>query len=214
MILTFHGGSCVKLAQGDATFVWNPISRRASNKPARFGADVALVSLQHDLFAGIEEVTRGESKPFVIMGPGEYEVGGAVVRGYDAPSTFDGASRTTIYRLMLDGVVFVHLGALSSTDISADLREHLEGADILFVPIGGDGVLAPDAAHALAVALEPHVIVPVHYPTSVTESGKKGVLEAFLKEEGSSPASLEKFLFRNKKELESKESEVIVLAVG
>ncbi len=212
MILTFHGGSEIKLVQGDATFVWNPISRRATEKPARFGADVALVSLEQDLFSGIEEVTRGENVPFLINGPGEYEIKGATVRGYDSPTSFLGATRNTIYRLSLDGVTFVHLGALGSTDLRAELRAGLEGADVLFVPIGGEGVLGADDAHSLAVSLEPRVIIPVHFSTSIVSVGEKNALDAFLKEEGERVAPLDKFTFR-KKELEGKESEVVVLSV-
>ena len=50
--------------------------------------------------------------------------------------------------------------------------------DILFVPIGGDGVLDPAQAYKLAVSLEPKLIIQMHYG----DVGDKNALKTFLKE--------------------------------
>ena len=75
MILTYHGGACVRASAGDTTVVFAPISKASKNfKPTNFGADVAFVPLAHADMNGVEEAGRGEKQPFAIFGPGEYEV--------------------------------------------------------------------------------------------------------------------------------------------
>jgi len=78
--------------------------------------------------------------------------------------------------------------------------------DILFVPVGGDGVLGAAAAYKLAVSIGPKIIIPIHYG----EIGSKDALKAFLKEAGESPKSETKLTLK-KKDLEGKEADVVVL---
>jgi len=59
----------------------------------RAGADIALVSLDNKDFNGVENAAFGERQPFVIQGPGEYEVKGVVVR-----TEAEGASEADLER--------------------------------------------------------------------------------------------------------------------
>jgi len=100
----------------------------------------------------------------------------------------------------------VFLGALSDTALPADARESIDEIDILFVPVGGDGVLTPAKAHELAVSLEPHIIIPMHW----SGMGTPKSLDAFLKEEGGKGETVDKLTIK-KKDAAAKDGAIIVI---
>jgi len=212
MVISYHGGEFFKVSFGEMTLAFNPISKDSKLKGVRFGADIALITLNHPDFTGAEAVAYGERQPFIISGPGEYEVKGIRVRGFSSVSSYGGEGRTnTIYLVTLEGMNLCFLGALGSKKLSAEAREALDEIDVLFVPIGGEGVLDASEAHELAVELEPAIIIPMHYRDDGS-LGVKNSLGAFLREEGGKVEKpLEKLTIK-KKDLEGKEGEVVVLA--
>jgi len=214
MVITHHGGQCFKVTFGNLTLAFDPISKKSTLPPVRFGADIALVSRNHSDMNGIEEVTYGDTVPFAITGPGEYERAGVTVQGFLTKSKFPTSHKATqgavasdghintVYAVSLEDMTLVHLGALADKELSQDAREGIGEIDILFVPIGGNGVLAPADAHALAVSLAPKVIIPMHYDDAS--------LRAFLKEEGSEAEKMEKLTIK-KKDAAAKDGAIIVL---
>ena len=205
MVITYHGGQFFKVVFGDIALAVNPISKASKLPQTRFSADIALVSLMHPDFDGVENVTYGEKQPFVAYGPGEYEVKKIFIRGVGEPSSYAGGThRNTIYFVEMEGMHLAFLGALSSRKISAEAKELLEDIDVLFVPIGGEGVLTPSDAHELSVELEPRLVIPCHYDASK--------LRTFLKEEGEEGMKAVEKLTLKRKDLEGKEGEVVVLA--
>lgn len=216
MVITHHGGQCFKVTFGDLSFVFDPIAKGASLPAVRFGADIALVSRNHPDMNGIEEVTYGEKEPFAITGPGEYERQGIVIQGFLSKSKYHtspkatkdmvGEYLNTIYSVELEDMTLVHLGALSDTELSKEARESIDEIDVLFVPVGGNGVLAPDKAHELAVSLEPKIIVPMHW----SGIGQPKSLEAFLKEAGNGSEKVDKLTLK-KKDLIGRDGSIIVI---
>ncbi|OGC84724.1 hypothetical protein A3F55_02590 [Candidatus Adlerbacteria bacterium RIFCSPHIGHO2_12_FULL_53_18] len=203
MVITYLGGECFKVTQGDLTIAINPPSKDSSLKAPKFGSDIVLTTLDHEDFNGIEQVGFGERAPFVITGPGEYEVKGVAVRGFASESTYGGEkSINTIYSILLEGMNLAFLGALGTDQLSKEAIEGLDDIDILFVPIGGEGVLDYSQAYALAVQLEPKVVIPMHY----TEEQ----LKRFLKEAGEDVKPIDKLTVK-RKDLEGKEDEIVVL---
>ena len=203
MVITYLGGECFKVTQGDLTIAINPPSKDSSLKAPKFGSEIVLTTLDHEDFNGIEQVGFGERAPFVITGPGEYEVKGVAVRGFASESTYGGEkSINTIYSILLEGMNLAFLGALGTDQLSKEAIEGLDDIDILFVPIGGEGMLDYSQAYALAVQLEPKVVVPMHY----TEEQ----LKRFLKEAGEDVKPIDKLTVK-RKDLEGKEDEIVVL---
>ena len=84
MIITHYGGEFFKIQFGDATLALNPVSKDSKLKPTRFGADVALVSLDDPDFNGVDQIGFGEKMPFIISGPGEYEINGIFIQGFSS----------------------------------------------------------------------------------------------------------------------------------
>lgn len=200
MILTYHGRDMVKAQAGDTVMAVNPISKASKHKTAKFGADVALVSVNDADHNGVEEVTFGNKIPFVASGPGEYEVKDIFIKGF--LSKADGGSINTIYSVLFDNINLCFLGALVDDELPEEATESLIDIDILFVPIG-EGLPAAKA-YKLAVSLEPKIIIPL---------GEDGELKSFLKEAGvSASQSLDKLTLK-KKDLDGKEGEIVLLKV-
>ncbi len=205
MVITYHGGQCFKVSSGSTTLAFNPISKSSKRfAPIKFGVDTVCISLNHPDFNGVEQVTYGEKVPFVISGPGEYEVGEITVRGFGVETTYDGQMRyNTIYQVVLEGINMVFLGALSTGAIDAKILEQFSDVDILFVPIGGGEVLDISHASALGVKLEAHAIIPMHYDAPA--------LAAFLKEEGVEKVTAEEKYTLKKKDIIEMEGAILVL---
>ncbi len=211
MVITHHGGQCFKVTLGDLTIVFDPISKGATLPSVRFGADIALVSRNHPDMNGVDEVTYGDKEPFAITGPGEYERQGVVIQGFLSKSAYglskgQEAAVNTIYSVELEDMTLVHLGALADTELSAEARESIDEIDVLFVPVGGDGVLTPAKAHELAVSLEPKIIIPMHW----SGMGTPKSLETFLKDAGNGSDKLDKLTLK-KKDLAGRDGSILVL---
>jgi len=204
MVITHHGGQCFKVSFGDTTLAFDPISKQSSLPAAKFGSDVAFISMNHPDFNGADQVAHGTKQPFVVSGPGEYEIGDVTARGYGVKTTYDTQERyNTIYQVHLEGMNLVFLGALSDPEIDPKILGELGDIDILFVPVGGGEVLEAPQASKLAVKLEAKRVIPMHYD--------KKSLDAFLKEEGSpNVAPVEKLTIK-KKDIATNGGEIVVL---
>lgn len=199
MVITHHGGQCFKVTFGDLTLAFDPVSKSGTLPAVRFGADIGLISRDHADMNGVEEISYGDKVPFAVTGPGEYERQGITIQGFLSKSKYglpkgEDTAVNTIYSVELDDMRLVHLGALSDDELSPEAREGIDEIDILFVPIGGEGVLNPAAAHKLAVSLEPKVIIPMHWQGM----GGDKTLAAFLKEAGNGSEKVDKLTLKKK----------------
>ena len=215
MVINYLGGECFKVSFGDITLAFNPISKESKLKQARFGSDIVLSTLNNPDFNGADAAAFGERQPFVVSGPGEYEIKEITVKGFASKSNYGGGDLpageaghlNTIYFVTLEGMNLCFLGALGNPDLPQEAKQELDDVDILFVPVGGDGVLDHAESYKLAVKLEPRVVIPMHYG----ELGNKDALKNFLKEAGAEGTKPVDKLTLKKKDLEGKEVEVIVL---
>jgi L-ascorbate metabolism protein UlaG (beta-lactamase superfamily) len=204
MVITYQGGQCFKVSFGDTTLAFDPISKESKLNSVKFGADVAFISLNHPNFNGAVMASHGTKEPFVVQGPGEYEIGDVTARGYGVKTIYDKEERyNTIYQVRLEDINMVFLGALSSPEVDPKILGELGDIDILFVPIGGGDVLEVPQASKLAVKLEAKLIIPMHYD--------KTALAAFLKEVGSEDLTPLDKLTIKKKEVSEMVGEVRIL---
>lgn len=208
MVITHHGGEFIKITHGDTTLAFNPISKDSKLSGPKFGADIVLITTADKDFNGVEQVTRGDKEPFVAHGPGEYEVEKIFIKGFPSLSQYGGYERpNTIYIVTIDGMNICFLGALSQSQVNPKILEDVDGIDILFVPIGGDGVLTPAEAHSMGVKLEAKIVVPIHYDGV----GEKNSLAVFLKEGGDEKGKPVDKLTIKKKDVEGKVGNIVVL---
>ena len=212
MIITYYGAEFFKVQFGETVLAFNPVSKDSKLKGTRFGADIAVVSINHKDMNGVEQLSFGERKPIVIDGPGEYEVKEIFIEGWKSQSSYGGDIKiNTSYSVTMEGMTLCFLGALENEKALPPqmLQSMEEGIDILFVPIGGEGVLTPSDAYKLAVKLEPKIIIPMHYNI---QSADKSNLKTFLKEAGEEKLKAGDKVTLKKKDLEGKEADVVVLA--
>ncbi len=209
MIITHHKGEFFKVSFGDTVLALNPISKKSKIGITKFGADIALVSINHPDANGVPEVTRNSKNIHVIDGPGEYEVKSVFVHGLPTESGYDGDGIiNTIYAINLEGMNLLFLGALKSKNaMDFNITEEMDSVDLLFVPIGNEGVLTPADAQAIAVSLEAKVVIPMHFDGI----GAKGALKEFLKEAGSENLKPVEKLTIKKKDLAEHNGSVIVI---
>ncbi len=206
MIVTYYGKQFFKIQLGDTIIAYNPIGKDSKLKTSRFGADIVLSSLRHPDFNGVEQCGKGENKPSLIQGPGEYEVDGVFIKGFGTDTVYESGKKiNTVYSMMFEGINLCFLGSLASADsLSREVKEGLGEIDVLFVPIDGDGLLTPSEAYKLTLSLDAKVVIPMDYEKN------KSALETFVKEAGGNAETMEKFTFK-KKDLEGKEGAVVVV---
>jgi len=202
MILTYHGGQFIKAQSGEIIVAVNPISKSSKLKTSKFGADIGLISMNSEDFNGVDEISFGEKRPFVAMGPGEYEVKNVFIKAF-ASEGVDGKDRkiNTIYSVLFDGMNLCFLGNLSNDELSEEAVEGLVDIDILFVPVGGD-TLPPAKSYKLAASLGSKLIIPL---------GEESDVKLFVKEaSGGAPEKMDKLTLK-KKDLDGKDGEIVIL---
>lgn len=210
MVINYNGVESFRIQSGNFVLAFNPISKESKFKPARFGADIVCVSVDHPDFNGVDQVDSKNKKLFVVDGGGEYEVAGIFIKGFQTVVEYDGKNRlNTIYSVVLDNINIGFLGVVGANGINGELRENLSNVDILFVPVGGKDVLDAAEAYKLAVKLGAKIIIPMHY-----EEVDKDALKKFLKEGGGENVKAVKKLTLKKSDLADKEGEIVVLEVN
>lgn len=187
MDITYLGHSSFKLRGKGSSVVTDPFGSMVGLPfPKHTAADIVTVSHDHEDHNAVEAV---EEHPFVVWGPGEYEIKGVGIVGIgvfhdDAGGTKRG--KNTIYRIELDGISLVHLGDLGH-ELSSAQVDALDGVDILFVPVGGVYTIDAGTAAKVVAEIEPAIVIPMHYlrpgMDQKTFGGLSGV-DVFLKEMG------------------------------
>ncbi|MCC7160398.1 MBL fold metallo-hydrolase [Candidatus Nomurabacteria bacterium] len=205
MIITYFGKQFFKIQQGDMVLAFNPVSKNSKTDiSTHFGADIALQTTNHPDYNGIEQLSHGEREPFIINGPGDYEVKEIFIKGVLSESVIDSKKYiNTIYLLSVDGINIAFLGALSNIELSKESHEAINSPDILFIPVGDKGLLDAKTAAKFASSLEPGLVIPMDYDSTT--------LKAFLKEMGEDNAEVVDKLTLKRKDLDGKEGDVIVL---
>ena len=207
MIITYLGKQFFKIQQGNLVVAFNPISKdsKYSAKVSRFGSDIALSTVNHPDYNGFDMVSHGDTVPFEINGPGDYEIKDIFIKGIMTETELSGKKYiNTIYSMSIENISLCFLGAVSNEKLSVATRGQMESPDILFIPIGNTELLSPAEAYKLAVTLEPKIIIPMDYDSAT--------LKSFLKEAGQEKlAPVEKLTIKSK-ELAGREGEIIVLS--
>ncbi len=210
MIITYYGKQFFKITQGDLTVAFNPVSKSSkSGINAHFGADLALISVNHPDYNGKEQLEYGDRVPFVISSPGDYEVKEIFIKGAMVESNISNKKYiNTIYSLSIDNINIAFLGAICTDNLTKEVLESINEPDILFIPVGGKDLGMVDTKDAAKIAsmLEPKIVIPMEYD--------KDSLKAFLKEMGNENTEQVDKLTLKRKDLEGKEGEVVVLKVS
>ena len=202
MVITHHGKQFFKITFGDMTLAFNPISKDSKEGgKTKFGSTIVFSTVNHPDYNGIENASHGDNVPFVVDGPGDYEVQEVFIKGVGAETELDGKEYiNTIYTLTLEDMTICFLGAIFNGDLTAEQKELIGSPDIVFIPVS-ETLLSPAKAQKLTTSLEPSIIIPMDYD--------KGSLKSFLKEAGQDDIKPVEKLTLKKKDISGKQGEVI-----
>ncbi|MBC7254080.1 MAG: MBL fold metallo-hydrolase [Actinobacteria bacterium] len=145
--------------------VTDPYGEGVGYSLPRVEADIVLVSHDHFDHNNVDLV---KGNPVVVREAGRKEIDGVLVEGFP---TFHDASggkergRNLIFRIRMQGLTFIHLGDLGHL-LEEEPASELQGADVLFVPVGGTFTVDDAQAAELVRALAPRVAVPMHFRNS------------------------------------------------
>jgi L-ascorbate metabolism protein UlaG (beta-lactamase superfamily) len=162
------GQSCFQIEVSNsrdhsADIVIDPYDEKIGLKLPNLSADIVLVTHDHYDHNNVKGV-KGE--PFVIDGPGEYEVKEVFIRGI--PSFHDDKEgkekgQNTIYVIEAEDLRFCHLGDLGQKELTDDQLEKIDAVDVLMIPVGGKYTVDSQAAQKIIAQIEPKIVIPMHY---------------------------------------------------
>jgi L-ascorbate metabolism protein UlaG (beta-lactamase superfamily) len=183
MEITWYGLSCFRIVErGSVTVITDPFDHNvAGYAPLKLKGDIVTIS--HDAPA-YNHVAAVKGDPYVISGPGEYEIGGVFVTGVHTNGRRRAADEpyNTLYVIKFEELSVAHLGDLRRAPSQTEV-EALGQVDVALVPVGGEGGLTPAKAAEVISILEPGIVIPMHYQTPQTTL-KLLPLNRFLKEMG------------------------------
>lgn len=177
MIITRHENYFLKFVFSDKTIGLNPVSKESKLKTSKFGSDVVLSNVAHADFNGFDFMSFGDREPFVIKGPGEYEISDVFIKAYGFVSKFDGEDRViTSYTMLLDGINVGIFGPIASgEEFSNEAFEEFSRADVFILPIGGGDAFSPKDAWKFVKQFGPKIIVPIFCSKDDVEEFKNEV---------------------------------------
>ena len=182
MDITWLGHSCFRIRGNHATVITDPCSPDLGYSLGELSAHIVCVSHQHPGHCYAQGIRGG---PRLIIGPGEYEIGGVLVIGIATFHDKEGGKKmgkNTAYLIEMDEVSVCHLGDLGHV-LSVEQVEELGNIDVLLLPVGGVSTINASMAAEVVRQLEPKIVIPMHYKTPALNRELEPV-ERFLKEIG------------------------------
>ena len=162
MEITWYGHSCFRLKGRGAAVVTDPYGPELGRELPKLSAGILTLSHNHANHC----YTKGfRGSPYIISGPGEYEVDGVFVFGvgtyHDAKNGRE-YGKNTAYMIRFEDLTICHLGDLGHAPAQEQI-EQFDGIDVLLVPVGGKTALNGSQAAEVVAMLEPGIVIPMHY---------------------------------------------------
>jgi L-ascorbate metabolism protein UlaG (beta-lactamase superfamily) len=162
------GQSCFQISVSNsrdhsADIVIDPFDEKVGLKVPNLSADILLVTHDHYDHNNIKDV-KGD--PFVVNGPGEYEIRGVFIKGINSFHDNDDGKekgRNTIYVIEVEGMKFCHLGDLGQKQLTDEQLEKIDEVDVLMIPVGGKYTISSAEAQKVISQIEPKIVIPMHY---------------------------------------------------
>lgn len=182
MEITWYGHSCFRITErGMGTVVCDPYDAAVTGfEPLKLKADIITSSADSPNHRHIAAVRGAKADPFVITGPGEYEVNQIFIDGYQDHARQQ--HENTVFVIEMNGVFVAHLGKLDYLPTMSEI-ESFGTAHIMLVPIGGNGSLNAPQAVELVSMIKPNIVIPMAYSDPLCKL-ELDPLGKFLKEMG------------------------------
>ncbi|PIP24988.1 MAG: hypothetical protein COX34_01265 [Candidatus Nealsonbacteria bacterium CG23_combo_of_CG06-09_8_20_14_all_36_12] len=215
MQIIWKGQACFQIItnqgkNGFLSIVIDPFDESLGLRVPKLEANILLISHGHPDHNNTKAIS---GNPFLISGPGEYEIRGIFIQGI--PSWHDkvkGKSRgnNTCYTIETEEMKLCHLGDLGQGELSDEQLQALGEIDILMIPVGGIYTISGEEASKIISQIEPKIVIPMHYSLPKLKIKLEGI-EKFLKVMGKKETESLNKLSIKKKDLPKEEVEIIVL---
>jgi L-ascorbate metabolism protein UlaG (beta-lactamase superfamily) len=216
MTIIWHGQSFFEILAGptknsSVKIAIDPFSEDMGLRFPKMEADIILVTHQHSDHNNIKSLG---GNPFVISGPGEYEIKEVFIQGI--PSFHDdsqGKERgsNTIFTIETEDLRLCHLGDLGQKELSSDQLEKIGEVDVLMIPVGGVYTISGKEAMKIMSQIEPKITIPMHYALPKLKV-KLEEADKFLKLAGIKKLEPQNKLTVKKKDIREDEAKIIMLS--
>lgn len=164
MDITWYGLSCFRLVErSQTTVVTDPFGETIGLPTPKLRGDVVTISHDNPGHNAADVVKDHEH---VLVGPGEYEIGGVFVIGiplHYADEKNEVYRRNVAYVVKYpNDITVLHLGDLNHVPPQSTI-EDFGVVHVALVPVGGGNTLNADQAAEVVSLIEPSFVVPMHY---------------------------------------------------
>lgn len=163
MKIEYFGHSCFRVtSENGVRWVSDPYTQVGYELPKDFFADFVTVShghFDHNYVDGVKDIKHifNTIEDFSYNG-----AQGSVIKCFHDDKKGALRGENLIFKVDIDGVIFCHLGDLGELCSDA-LINKIGKVNVLMVPIGGRYTIDAKQAKEYINALQPNVIIPMHY---------------------------------------------------
>lgn len=231
MNIIWHGQSYFEIVATPAKnnqikIAIDPFSEEIGLKMPKLEAGIVLLTHDRHSYNSIKAIS---GNPFLISGPGEYEIKNIFIQGipssvteisshllprpasrHSATGNKKEESENTIYTIEAEDLKLCHLGDLDQKELTEEQVEKIGDIDVLMVPVGGISTISAKEALRIMAQVEPKVTIPMHYALPKLKVKLDG-LDKFLKPLGIKSIISESKLSLKKKDISSEEAKIVVL---
>ncbi len=206
MEIVYQGQGCVRVSTGKVSVLVDPF-RMVGND---LEGDTAIIAISQDA-PGRTAIEAVQGHPYIIRGPGEYEINGVLITGIAAlrdEASGPAGGRTTIYNILIDGLRVCVLGALGQV-LGPEQVAEIGPVDVLLVPVANQPVVQGSRLEAVIHLLRPLVVIPTEWASAEADVAVRR-LQGFLAARGCTAAPRRHRLTLARADL-PRQPEVIVL---
>ena len=211
MVITFYGEGCFKIQSGEFSVLIDPFDAQTGLTPPRFKADLILKTITP--ISSFEK--KDSSLALEIIGPGEYNINGTDVSGFQLIKESPKSFFKTAYSLKLENINLCFLGHISEIP-EPTVLEHLGEPDIIFIPAGGAPFVDLKSAVKIIKQFQPKIVIPSFFkvPSLKRKAGDiKDFLEEFNGAKEKTGEAVEKLTIKRKNLAEIKKTQIAVLKI-
>ena len=215
MNIQWHGQSCFQIIarrekNNQVSIVIDPFDEALGLRVPKLEADILLTTHSHSDHNNVKAVA---GQPFLISGPGEYEVKEVYIQGIHSwHDEREGKKlgENTIYTIEAEDLKLCHLGDFGQKELTEEQLEKIGEVDILMIPVGGVFTISAKEATKVMSQIEPKIIIPMHYQIPKLKLKLDGI-DKFLKVVGIKSIAPESKLSIKKKDIVQEEVKIVVL---
>jgi len=166
--ITYYGHSMFLVEDQRSKLITDPFDEKVGYPLPELEAKVVLVSHGHfahnnaAMIKGVSHIIK-EIEPFpFLMGSVRIES----CSSYHDACQGKERGENIIFKWQMSGVIFVHMGDYGEASLSMEQAEFISGADILMIPVGGVYTIGCQKAQEIVEAINPSIVIPMHYKTS------------------------------------------------